>query len=50
MGIGAGITAFVGGALVEKFSFKTLFLSTFIICVIGASILFLVDEKHLKKR
>ena len=50
VGIGAGITAFVGGALVEKFSFKTLFLATFIICVIGASILFLVDEKHLKKR
>lgn len=48
VGLGSAITAFLGGLVVQKFNFDTLFLVTFIVSFIGACVLFAIPVEHLK--
>jgi len=49
LGIGTAITAFIGGFLAERFSFKLAFALTSLLAIIGLFILFRLEKKVLKK-
>ena len=48
VGLGTAVTAFMGGLIAQKFSFDALFLTTFIVSVIGTFVLFAIPPEHLK--
>ncbi|MBI2110623.1 MFS transporter [Candidatus Woesearchaeota archaeon] len=50
VGVGAAITAAVGGYFAETFSFSSLFLFTFFICLAGSFLLFFIPKEHFKKK
>ena len=48
VGLGTAITAFLGGYVAQKFSFDALFLTTFIVSIIGTFVLFKIPAEHLR--
>ena len=48
VGFGSAITAFIGGAIAQKFSFDALFLITSFVSIIGTFVLFAIPAEHLK--
>jgi len=50
IGLGTAVTALVGGAIVQRFGFNYLFLATFIICMIGSTVLVFIPPEHFKNK